>query len=94
MLQPLFDRILVEMETQVSETSSGLAIPESAQRASRTARVRSVGEGLISKNGSLRALAVHEGDRVFLAPFAGTDVEVAGEKFKLIRESDILGIFE
>ncbi len=39
-------------------------------------------------------LAVRTGDIVFYGKYSGTDVEVNGEKFVILREADILGVLE
>ena len=49
---------------------------------------------LDEKKGKHMELAVRAGDTVFYGKYSGTDVEVDGEKFVILRESDILGVLE
>ena len=56
--------------------------------------VISVGPGKYDDNGKRMEINVRTGDTVYYGKYSGTDVEVDGEKFVILRESDILGVLE
>ena len=51
-----------------------------------------MGTGKKDENGKVAAFEVKVGDRVLLSPYGGSEVKLDGEKFKLVREDDILGV--
>ena len=53
-----------------------------------------VGPGKLDDKGKRMDLGLRAGDNVYYGKYAGTDVEVNGEKFVILRESDILGVLE
>jgi chaperonin GroES len=56
--------------------------------------VTAVGEGKFGKDGKRLALDVKKGDIVLFGKYAGSDVKVGGEDFKILRESEILAKVE
>ena len=53
-----------------------------------------VGKGRFLENGQIVPLIVKEGDRVLFSKYSGTDVKVESEELLIMREDDILGVFE
>ena len=53
-----------------------------------------VGPGKLDDKGKRMELAVRAGDTIYYGKYSGTDIEVDGEKFVILRESDILGVLE
>jgi len=92
-MRPTGDRILVRREEPDERTAGGLVIPPRAQTRGETGRVLAVGEGLVSKRtGARREMEVRQGDRILLGPHNGLDLEVDGERFALVHESDVLAV--
>ena len=89
-LRPLFDRIIVRK--LANESANGLVIPERVP--ANLAVVVACGEGSRFSDGSLLPLKVKPGNKVLLQDGAGSEVEVGLQKFHLIREGDIVGVFE
>ena len=57
-------------------------------------KVVSVGPGLLDDKGKPMEIGLRAGDTVFYGKYSGTDVEVDGEKFVILRETDVLGVLE
>jgi chaperonin GroES len=56
--------------------------------------VIAVGPGKLDDKGKPMELGVRNGDTVYYGKYSGTDVEIDGEKYVILREADILGVLE
>ncbi len=92
MMKPLGDRVMVERMDPEDKTASGIIIPDSAKEAPQQGKVISVGVGVHNKDGKLVPLDVKAGDRVLFSKFGGTEVQLKGKEYLILRESDVLGI--
>lgn len=54
----------------------------------------SVGKGKIKEDGSVRALDLKKGDRILFGKYAGTAVKIDGEELLVMREDDVMAVFE
>jgi chaperonin GroES len=93
-LRPLQDRVIVKQSEAEEKTASGILLPDTAKEKPTKGKVISVGPGKLDEKGKHMELGVRNGDVVFYGKYSGTDIEVDGEKFVILRESDILGILE
>jgi chaperonin GroES len=93
-LRPLQDRVIVKQSDAETKTACGIVLPDSAKEKPTKGKVISVGPGKLDEKGKQMELAVRTGDTVFYGKYSGTDIEVDGEKFVILRESDILGVLE
>jgi chaperonin GroES len=93
-LRPLQDRVIVKQSEAETKTASGIVLPDSAKEKPTKGKVIAVGPGKFDEKGKHMELAVRTGDTVFYGKYSGTDIEVDGEKFVILRESDILGVLE
>jgi chaperonin GroES len=93
-LKPLQDRVIVKQSQAEEKTASGILLPDSAREKPTQGKVISVGPGKQDDEGKAMPLNVKAGDVVYYGKYSGTEVEVAGEKFVILRENDILGILE
>jgi len=93
-LRPLHDRVIVKRLEEEERTSGGIIIPDTAKEKPQQGKVIAVGKGRFLENGQVVPLVVKDGDRVLFSKYAGTDVKVEGEELLIMREDDILGIFE
>lgn len=91
-LIPLDDRVIVTPTEADEVTPGGVILPGSAKEKPNKGKVVSVGPGKPLDNGDRAPLTVKKGDVVFYGKYAGTEVKVSGTEFKILRESDILGI--
>ncbi len=93
-LKPLQDRVIVKQSEAEEKTKSGIILPDAAKEKPTKGKVIAVGAGKADDKGKVHALNVKAGDEVYYGKYSGTDVEVSGEKFVILRESDILGVLE
>lgn len=93
-LRPLHDRIIVRRIDEEEKTSSGIIIPDTAKEKPQQGEVVAAGKGKLLDNGDLLPMTLKEGDRVLFAKWGGTDIKIEGEELLILREDDILGIFE
>jgi chaperonin GroES len=73
-----------------TKTKGGLIIPEMAQKSGLEATVVAAGPGARSTAGETLPMAVAVGDRVLLPEWGSNKIELDGEEFHIIRESDII----
>ncbi len=93
-IKPLEDRILVKPIEAESKTASGIFLPESAKERPVKGQVVSTGPGKRLDNGKRAEMSVRKGDTVFYGKYAGTEVELKGDKMLILRESELLGVVE
>ena len=90
-IKPLADRVIVApMEKETMK--GGIIIPETAKEKPQQGKIVAVGPGSISDNGERVAPEVKEGDVVLYGKYAGTEVNVDGDDYLILRESDVLAI--
>lgn len=89
-IRPLDDRVVVEPTEAEEMTAGGIVLPDTAKEKPQRGRVVAVGPGRLLDSGERGALSVGVGDEVIYGKYGGSDVEVDGEDFKILRESDIL----
>ena len=86
-IQPLADRVLVKPVAAEEKTISGIIIPDSAKEKPLRGEVLAEGKGTKDEEMVLKA-----GDQVLYGKYAGTELEYEGEKFLIMRQSDVLAI--
>lgn len=89
-LKPLEDRVVVEPMEAEEVTAGGILLPDSAKEKPQRGTVVAVGAGRLLDNGERAATNVEVGDEVIYGKYSGSDVEVDGDQYKILRESDIL----
>jgi chaperonin GroES len=93
-VKPLEDRVLVKPIEAETRTASGIYLPETAKEKPVQGKVVAAGPGKRLENGQRAKLSVREGDTVVYGRYAGTEVEIKGEKHLIVRESELLGVIE
>lgn len=88
-VKPLSDRVLIESVAAEEVTVGGIIIPDTAKEKPLRGTVKAVGNGTKDE-----AMVVKEGDTVLYGKYAGTELEVDGVKYLMMRQSDILAILE
>lgn len=88
-IKPLADRVLIDPTPAEEVTMAGIIIPDSAKEKTNKGKVIAVGEGTKDEK-----MVVKPGDEVLYGKYAGTEVELDGNKLMIMRQSDILGIVE
>ena len=89
-LQPLGDRLIVEVLEEEEMTFSGIVLPDTAKEKPQKGKVLAVGDGKLDDNGQRVPLDVTEGDEVLYSKYGGTEITVEGEDLLVLRESDVL----
>ena len=93
-LRPLADRVIVKQSDAEEKTKSGILLPDSAKEKPTKGKVIAVGPGKLDDKGKPMELGVRANDTVYYGKYSGTDIEVDGQKFVILRETDILGVLE
>lgn len=93
-LRPLQDRVIVRQSEAETKTATGIVLPDSAKEKPTRGKVIAAGPGKLDEHGKPMELNVREGDTVYYGKYSGTDVEIDGQKFVILRETDILGVLE
>ena len=88
-IQPLADRVLVRPAAAEEKTVAGIIIPDGAKEKPLRGEVLSVGNGTKDEQMVLKA-----GDQVLYGKYAGTELELDGEKYLIMRQSDVLAILK
>ena len=93
-IRPLHDRVIVKRLEEERTSPGGIVIPDSATEKPIQGKVMAIGKGKILEDGSVRALDVKVGDKVLFGKYSGTEVKVDGEDLLVMREEDIVAVFE
>ena len=91
-VNPLADRVVVEPAPPEDKTSGGIILPDTAQEKPQHGTVAALGPGKVSDSGSLIKMTVKKGDKILYGKYSGTEVNVEGTDYIIMRESDILAI--
>ena len=86
-IKPLADRVLVKTAAAEEKTVAGIIIPDTAKEKPLKGEVLAVGNGTKDEE-----MVLHTGDHVLYGKYAGTEVELDGEKYLIMRQSDVLAV--
>jgi chaperonin GroES len=93
-IRPLHDRVIIKRMEEERTTAGGIVIPDSAAEKPVRGEVLAVGKGKIMDNGETRPLDVKVGDKVLFGKYSGTEIKVDGEDVLVMREEDVMAVFE
>ncbi len=93
-LRPLDDRVVIKQLEAEEKTSGGIILPDAAKEKPQIGKVVAVGPGKLLDSGKRGKMNVKSKDEVIYAKYMGSDVEIDGETYVILKESDILGIVE
>jgi chaperonin GroES len=93
-IKPLDDRIMVKQVEAETTTAGGIVLPDSAQEKPQRGKVVEVGPGKLLDSGERGKMGLKKGDSIYYGKYAGTEVEVDGTEYVLLRESDVLAVVE
>ena len=93
-IKPLDDRVLVQQSDAEEKTAGGIVLPDSAQEKPQRGKIISCGPGKMLDNGKRCPMNIKKNDQVLFPKYIGSDVEIDGVKYVIIKEHDILGIVE
>ncbi|MCS7005117.1 MAG: co-chaperone GroES [Cytophagales bacterium] len=86
-IKPLADRVLVEPAPAEEKTASGIIIPDTAKEKPQKGKVVAVGPGKKDEPTTVKV-----GDTVLYGKYAGTEINIDGTTYLIMRESDLLAI--
>ena len=89
-LQPLGDRLIVEVLEEEELTSSGIVLPDTAKEKPQRGRVLAVGPGSRDDNGKFVPMELEEGDEIVFSKYGGTEIKLGSDEILILRESDVL----
>ena len=93
-LRPLEDRVVVKQLEAEAKTAGGIVLPESAKEKPQIGKIIAVGAGKMLDTGKRGEMTVKKNDEVIYGKYSGNEVDIDGEAYVILRESDILGIIE
>lgn len=88
-IKPLADRVLISPAAAEEVTMSGIIIPDSAKEKPLKGTVLAAGKGTKDEE-----MILKEGDTVLYGKYAGTEIELEGQKYLIMRQSDVLAVIE
>ena len=89
-LQPLGDRLIVEVIEEEEVTSSGIVLPDTATEKPQRGRVLAVGPGPRDDDGEYIKMDLEEGDEIIFSKYGGTEIKLGTDDVLILRESDVL----
>jgi chaperonin GroES len=89
-LQPLGDRLIVEVLDEEETTMSGIVLPDTAKEKPQRGRVLAVGPGPRDEDGKYITMEIAEGDEIIFSKYGGTEIKLGTDEVLILRESDVL----
>ncbi len=86
-IKPLADRVLVKPQAAEEKTVGGIIIPDTAKEKPLRGEILAVGQGTKDEQMVLKV-----GDQVLYGKYAGTELELDGEKYLIMRQQDVLAV--
>ena len=86
-IRPLADRVVILPAPAEEKTVGGIIIPDTAKEKPLKGEVKAVGNGTKDEE-----MIRKEGDQVLYGKYAGTEIELDGTKYLIMRQSDVLAI--
>ncbi len=91
-LQPLGDRLIVEVLEEDKTTVSGIVLPDTAQEKPQRGKVLAVGPGSRDEEGKYIKMEVGEGDEVIFSKYGGTEITTEGDDVLILNARDVLAV--
>ena len=88
-IQPLGDRVLVKAAAAEEKTVGGIIIPDNAKEKPNRGEVIAVGAGTKDE-----PMLLQPGDQILFGKWAGSDFEFDGEKYQMMKQSDIWAVIK
>lgn len=86
---PFRDKALIRPS---QEEDSPIKVSDSERAKPDQGVIVAIGSGMITENGAIIPPTHIEGDHVYFGKYAGTDIELDGETFRIMSEAEILGM--
>lgn len=92
MIQPLFDKVVVEPSEAEEKSAGGIFLPDSAKKKPQEGKVVAVGAGRVLDDGKRAPMSVKKGQTVIYAKYGGTEVTVDGKDYVILDEDSIFAV--
>jgi chaperonin GroES len=89
-LQPLGDRLIVEVLEEEETTTSGIVLPDTAKEKPQRGKILAVGPGSRNDEGQIIPMELAEGEEIIFSKYGGTEVKLGSDDVLILRESDVL----
>jgi chaperonin GroES len=93
-IRPLHDRVVIRRKEEERLSPGGIVIPDTAKEKPVRGEVLAVGNGKILEDGRTIPLDVKVGDEVLFGKYSGNEIKVDGEELVVMREDDIMAVFD
>jgi len=93
-VRPLHDRLLIKRIEEQESVKGGIIIPDTAKEKPQEGEIVAVGGGKKTEDGKVLPLDVKKGDRILFGKYSGTEIKLEGEEYVILREDEVLGVFE
>ena len=93
-IRPLHDRVIVKRLEEDRTSPGGILIPDTAAEKPVQGKIVAVGKGKILENGQVRPCDIKVGDTILFGKYSGSEVKLEGEELVVMREEDIMAVFE
>ncbi|MFH0946067.1 MAG: co-chaperone GroES [Planctomycetota bacterium] len=93
-VKPINDHVLVRPTEAEDRTRGGIILPDTAKEKPAEGTVIALGEGRILDDGSRAKFQIKKNDRVIYSKYAGHDITIDGQEYKVIQESDVYAVIE
>jgi len=93
-IQPLADRVMVEVLEAKDKTRGGIVLPDMAKEKPQEAKVIAVGKGKVSEDGKVVPLELKAGDKILFGKYSGTEITVDDKEYLILKEEDVLAIIK
>lgn len=92
-IKPIFDRVVLLPKEAEKETKSGIILPTASAEKSQVATVVAVAEGGVVDGKEIK-MQVKVGQEVLYAKYSGTEFALDGQKYIVVKQTDILAVLE
>lgn len=92
-VRPVGDRLLVR-RIDTAEMIGSLYVPDTAKEQPDQGEVVAVGRGATNERGEIVPTEARPGDKILFGKYAGNDIKLEGEKYLIIRDEEVLAIFD
>ena len=93
-IKPLDDRVLIQQNDAQETSSGGIVLPDAAKEKPQRGKVVALGPGRLLDTGKRSPICLKKGDDVYYGKYAGTEVDIADDKFVIVKETDVLGVVD
>lgn len=91
--KPLFDRVVIKPEIDEHVANCGIVLPETSQEKPQIGTIIAIGDGENIDNDK-NQMKVSVGDKVIFSKYAGVEIKLEGENYIVMRQLDIIGVFD